>query len=92
MGRDSNMGRQAVSNGLQVPSLIQKMLLYVREIKGNLMLVFASHLAAILRSEVDSGILENQFNPGVVLCRCKSLTIFLSDIISVTVKVLATHC
>ena len=30
------------------------MFLYVREIKGNLMFVFASHLVAILLSEVDS--------------------------------------
>ena len=29
---------------------------YVSEIKANLMLVFASHLVAILRSDVDSGI------------------------------------
>ena len=53
------------------------MLLYVREIEGNLMLVFASHFVAILRSEADSAITESRLNPGVVLCRNKSLSYFL---------------
>ena len=42
---------------------------YVSEIKANLILVFASHLVAIRRYEVDSGIMEISFNPVVVLCR-----------------------
>ena len=54
------------------------MLLYVREIKDNLMLVFPSHLVAILRSEVDSAIRESRFNLEVVLCRNESLSHFLN--------------
>ena len=59
------------------------MLLYVKDKRQSYARI-ASHLVAILWSEVDSAITEGRFNPGLSYVAINPLAIFLREIISVT--------